>query len=127
MAYAYEGSATTQLGKIIYERKKHIFNACALYRLARKAPEPETLKQSLCLVDATLELIGRFRHIEDFGLAKAVEGLRETLVAARGDIGSFPGFGGGGFGGAGASGPIAEDPRKPPWWLGPVAPASSQK
>ena len=121
MAYLYDGIAKTQTGKIIYRRKKHLFNPKDIERLIKRLGFPddsEGLYNWLRALQAFLLLAAKVENAALRAHADALWSTIETYVK----IGEeFLGLGGGPFGGAGASGtfwdifksPFPTEGRKP--------------
>lgn len=108
MSYAYEGLATTQKGKIIYRRKKHVFGPKDLDRLIKVIGLPDDLQKRLDFLFAAMNLIDNVSKIPHADVADAANELLSILSVYVNSSEDFEGFGGGTFGGAGATGR---------WWI----------
>lgn len=104
MAYDYNGIATTQQGKIIYRRKKHVFKSRDMKRIAEAIGFPIDSLELFEWLIVLLDMVETSRNvINDEVREKAVDYLLSIRVyLATGE--EFIGFGGGQYGGAGTTG-----------------------
>ena len=104
MAYAYEGIAQTQKGKVIYRRKKHFFKPKDLHRLIKKLDFPADLRERYDWYLAVLDLLDLVRRTQNGDVQTAAGELNNILTTFIASSPEFKGFSGGQFGGAGAGG-----------------------
>lgn len=104
MAYAYEGIATTQSGKIIYRRKSHAFSGRDLKRIIKSIGFPDDAGRYYDWLLAALELLELIRDVNQTDVREGAASLALSLRTFIATNDAFTEFGGGEFGGGGATG-----------------------
>lgn len=100
----------TNVGRVVYERPKHLFTMCDALRIVKKITptfsQVYTEKQLICAMQALTRIMVAIQSIggDAFELLRSENPeIEENAKSMFGQLSAFSGFGGGEFGGAGAT------------------------
>jgi hypothetical protein len=104
VGYNYEGIAQTQKGRIIYDRKKHLFKCGDLLRIYKALPPIDNPEIIECHLVVAAGIISELNGLPDFLQAEGELAHWGLVNQLKRETIKFEGFGGGAGGGAGATG-----------------------